>query len=76
MALFVTIFLFDVTWLVGTINLIKNPILHSRTKHIKVRHHLIKDHVQNNDIILEFIPTENQIVDIFTKPLMKRDSMP
>ena len=44
---------------ISTINLTKNPILHSRIKHIKIRHHFIRDHVQSNDITLEFVPTEN-----------------
>ena len=53
----------------SAINLTKNPIQHSRTKHIEIRHHFIKDHVQRGDIILEFIPTNQQVTDIFTKPL-------
>ena len=47
----------------------KNPIQHSRTKHIEIRHRYIRDHVQNNDITLEFVNTEKQLADIFTKPL-------
>ena len=43
--------------------------MHSRTKHIDIRHHFIKDHVLNNDVVLEFIETKKQLVDIFTKPL-------
>ncbi|GJY76443.1 retrovirus-related pol polyprotein from transposon TNT 1-94 [Tanacetum coccineum] len=46
-----------------------NPILHSRTKHIDIRYHFIKDHILKEDIELHFIPTEYQLVDIFTKPL-------
>ena len=53
----------------SAINLIKNPIQHSRTKHIEVRHHFIRDHVQTGDIVLEFINTLHQRTDIFTKPL-------
>ena len=53
----------------SVINLTKNSVLHLRTKHIKVRHHFIRDHVQNNDITLKFVPTENQIANTFTKPL-------
>ena len=53
----------------SAINLSKNPIQHSRTEHIEIRHHFIRDHVQNEDILLEFVPTEDQLVDIFTKPL-------
>ena len=47
----------------------KNLIHHSRTKHIEIRHHFIRDHVQNEDIILEFVPTEDQLANIFIKPL-------
>ena len=54
---------------ISPINLIKNFVLYSKTKYIEVRHHFIRDHVQNNNIILEFIPTENQITDFFTKSL-------
>ena len=53
----------------SAINISKNPIQHSRTKHIEIRHHFIRDRVQNEDITLEFMPTEDQLADIFTKPL-------
>ena len=53
----------------NTINLTKNLIQHSRSKHIKIRYHFIREHVQNNDIILEYINTENQLADIFTEVL-------
>ncbi|RCU36414.1 hypothetical protein DVA76_18100, partial [Acinetobacter baumannii] len=53
----------------SAINLTKNPILHSRTKHIEIRHHFIRDHVAKGDIKLEFVNTQNQLADIFTKPL-------
>ena len=49
----------------SAINLSKNPILHSRTKHIEIRHHFLRDHVQKGDCILEFIETKNQLADIF-----------
>ena len=53
----------------SAINLTKNPIMHSRTKHIEIRHHFIRDHVQKGDCVLEFIDTSKQLADIFTKPL-------
>ena len=53
----------------STINLSKNLIQHSRTKHIDIIHHFLRDHVQNGDISLEFIDTNNQFAYIFTKPL-------
>ena len=42
---------------------------HSHTKHIEVRHHFIRDHVEKGHITQSFISTENQLADIFTKPL-------
>ena len=53
----------------SAINLSKNLIQHSRTKHIDIRHYFLRDHVQNGDILLEFVDTNNQLVNIFTKPL-------
>jgi Reverse transcriptase (RNA-dependent DNA polymerase) len=47
----------------------KNPVLHARTKHIEIRHHFIRDHVERGDIELIHIDTKNQIADIFIKPL-------
>jgi hypothetical protein len=46
-----------------------NPVLHSRTKHIDIRHHFIRDHVQQGDIEIHYIPTEQQLADVFTKAL-------
>ena len=46
-----------------------NPVQHSRTKHIDIRHHFLRDHVQKGDISIEGVGTEDQLADIFTKPL-------
>jgi hypothetical protein len=46
-----------------------NPVEHSRTKHIDIRHHFLRDHQQKGDIEVFYVSTENQIADIFTKPL-------
>ncbi|CAH9071025.1 unnamed protein product [Cuscuta europaea] len=46
-----------------------NPVFHSKTKHIEIRHHFIREHVEKKTIKLEYIPTEKQLTDIFTKPL-------
>ena len=55
----------------SAINLTKNPIMHSRTKHIEIRHHFLRDHVLNDDFCIEFIDSEHQLVDILTKPLAR-----
>nr|GEX64372.1 copia protein [Tanacetum cinerariifolium] len=44
-----------------------NPVQHSRTKHIAVRYHFIKDHVEKGTFELYFIKTDYQLADIFTK---------
>nr|GEV33437.1 retrovirus-related Pol polyprotein from transposon TNT 1-94 [Tanacetum cinerariifolium] len=43
--------------------------LNTRTKHIDVRYHFIKDHVEKGTIELYFIGTEYQLADLFTKSL-------
>ena len=53
----------------SAINLSKNLIQHSRTKYIDIRHHFLRDHVQNGGISLEFVNTNNQLANIFTKAL-------
>ena len=54
------------------INLTRNPVMHSKTKHIQICHHFIRDHVQMGDISLRFIQTNLQLADIFTKPLNEK----
>ena len=52
----------------SAINITKNPIQHSQTKYIEVRHHFIWDHVEKGDVFLEFVPNQTQLADIFTNP--------
>lgn len=53
----------------SAINISKNPIQHSRIKHIDICHHFIRDLVEEKVISLEFVPTKSQLADLFTKPL-------
>ncbi|GJV32570.1 retrovirus-related pol polyprotein from transposon TNT 1-94 [Tanacetum coccineum] len=48
-----------------------NPVQHSRTKHINIRYHFIKEHVELGTVELYFVDTEYQLVDLFTKALSK-----
>ncbi|GJU94717.1 retrovirus-related pol polyprotein from transposon TNT 1-94 [Tanacetum coccineum] len=57
----------------GAIDLSKNPVQHSRTKHIKIRHHFLRDNVQKGHISIRKVPSVDNIADILTKPL-KRES--
>jgi len=45
--------------------------MHSRTKHIIIQYHFLKEKVAEGEIKLEFVPTLEKVVDIFTKPLPK-----
>jgi hypothetical protein len=51
----------------SAVKIANNPVQHSRTKHIDIRHHFLRDHVAKNDISLEGVRTEDQLADIFTK---------
>ena len=53
----------------SAIKIAYNPVQHSRTKHIEIRNHFIRDHVAWGDIELQYVPTKDQLADIFTKPL-------
>ena len=52
----------------SAINLSKNHVQHSKSKHIEIRYHFIRDLVEDKVVCLEFIHTNNQMTDIFTKP--------
>jgi hypothetical protein len=53
----------------SAIRMADNPVEHSRTKHIDIRHHFLRDHQQKGDVEVYHISTKNQLADIFTKPL-------
>jgi hypothetical protein len=53
----------------SAIKIANNPVLHNRTKHIEIRHHFLRDHVTKGDIDLSHVRSEEQLADIFTKPL-------
>ena len=53
----------------SAIKIAHNPVQHSKTKHIQIRHHFLRDHVLKGDISIEHVKTEEQLADIFTKPL-------
>jgi hypothetical protein len=53
----------------STIALIKNPMLHGRSKHIEVNYRLVRESIKNGRIKVEFIRSEEQLCDILTKPL-------
>ncbi|GJY54134.1 hypothetical protein Tco_0445798 [Tanacetum coccineum] len=55
----------------SAISLCCNNVQHSRSKHIDIRYHFIKEQVENGVVELYFVKIEYQLVDIFTKALCR-----
>lgn len=55
----------------GAISLSSSPVNHSRTKHIDVRYHFLREHVTGGIFTLRWIPTRQNVADILTKPLTR-----
>jgi hypothetical protein len=53
----------------SAISVAKNTVLHSKTKHIELRYHFLRDNIEKGKIALIHVPTHDQLADIFTKPL-------
>jgi hypothetical protein len=53
------------------VKLSENPMFHDKSKHIEIKYHYIKDMVQSNTVHVQYLPTHEQIANIFTKPLVK-----
>jgi hypothetical protein len=56
----------------SAIKIAYNPCKHFRTKHIDIRHHFLRDHTIKGDIVISHVRTNEQLTDIFTKPLNER----
>jgi hypothetical protein len=50
----------------SVVKLTNNPVQHSRTKHIDVCHHFIRDHQQKGNIYIDSMGIDDQLADIFT----------
>ncbi|GKD53847.1 retrovirus-related pol polyprotein from transposon TNT 1-94 [Tanacetum coccineum] len=57
--------------MIGAIDLSKNPVQHSRTKHIEIRHLFLRDNVQKGHISIEKVTSIDNIANILTKPLKR-----
>ena len=55
----------------GTMELANNPVHHKRSKHIDIRFHFIREHIQNGHVAIYYVPTSENIADIFTKPMSR-----
>ena len=52
----------------GAIQLGKNPVYHQRSKHIDTRYHYIRSKISDGSVILEYVPSRDNVADMFTKP--------
>jgi hypothetical protein len=55
----------------SAIHMSHNPVFHACTKHIAIDYHFIREKVIAGDLRLRYLPTAQQIADVFTKPLSK-----
>eukprot|EP00253_Pinus_taeda_P028633 PITA_28633 len=53
----------------SAINISKNPVMHSKTKHIPIKYHFLRKQVIEQKVKLEYVPSKEQVADILTKPL-------
>ena len=49
----------------------ENPVFHDRSKHIGIKYHYIRDMVEKGAVKLQYVATEEQTVDVFTKSLAR-----
>ncbi|GJY47612.1 retrovirus-related pol polyprotein from transposon TNT 1-94 [Tanacetum coccineum] len=57
----------------SAIDLAKNPVYHDRSKHINTRYHFIRECIARKDVRVIHTSSEDQVADIFTKPLNERE---
>ena len=53
----------------SNIQLANNPVFHARTKHFEVHYHFVRERVLSGEVGLQYVPTDRQNADIFTKPI-------
>ena len=53
------------------IKMTENPVFHDKSKHIEIKYHFIRDMVQKGAVKLKYVPTEEQVADVLTKPLAR-----
>ena len=57
----------------SAIKIANNPVQHSKTKHIEIHHHFLRDHVVKEDIDIIHVNTEEQLAESSPSPWMRRD---
>ena len=48
-----------------------NPVFHARSKHIELDYHFVRERVALGLLVTHYVPTNDQVADLFTKPMSK-----
>ena len=51
---------------------VKDPVRNQRTKHIDIKYHFVRSEIKNGGIAMNYITSEENVADVFTKPVTKR----
>ncbi|MCO5587782.1 hypothetical protein L7F22_041734 [Adiantum nelumboides] len=55
----------------STLAVTRNPVFHACTKHIEVHYHYVRERLSAKEINLDYVPTQDNLADLFTKPLSR-----
>jgi len=53
----------------NAISISKHPVMHSKTKHIPIKYHFLREQVLKQKVKLEYVPSKEQVANMLTKPL-------
>jgi len=49
------------------VNIFDNPMFHDKLNHIEIKYHYIRDMVQRKEVLVQHLPTDEQVADVLTK---------
>ena len=55
----------------SAISVSKNPVMHSKTKHIAIKYHFLREQIQEKELRLEYMASKEQATNLFTEPFLK-----
>jgi hypothetical protein len=50
------------------VNISDNPVFHDKPNHLEIKYHFIQDMVQRKEVLVQYLPTDEQVVDVLTNP--------
>ena len=56
---------------ISAINISKNPVMHTKTQHITIKYHYLRELVQDKEVKMKYVNTKEKITNIFIKTLPK-----